>query len=105
MKITIIILTIALIIILDSVYRFRRDKKRYLPLNSTYLTEEQKEYAMKMLNIYLSEQIIGKSSIVFQDIASVISMIKYDKLNESSLSDLNKFLSNTYITIGFIKIK
>lgn len=84
---------------------FKSKKRKYLPLNNIHLTEGQKKYILRQLEIQKEGQIFGHSDIEYSDLSYVINNVKTNNIDETLLRKLNEYMNGSTLNIGFIKIK
>lgn len=84
---------------------FKKEKRKYLPLNNIHLTKGQKKYILRQLEMQKEGQFFGHSDIEYSDLSYVINNVKTNNIDETLLRKLNEYMNSTILNIGFIKIK
>lgn len=99
-----LILLITGIMITIIVLNFKRQKKKYLPISTNGMTQEQELYVITMIKKY-EISCFNKGVLVTGGTDEIIYKIRNKELSNREIEKLNKFLLNRTIEIGIFKFK
>ncbi|MCK9471249.1 MAG: hypothetical protein M0Q88_05810 [Bacilli bacterium] len=90
------------IILIIIILNFKRQKKKYLPISSSEMTEKQQFYIIKMIK-NIEQSYLNQKILINTD--ELIYKIRNNELSNMEIENINKVLLNSTIKIGIFNFK